>query len=116
MEPSKQLDLRYIAGLFDGEGCISLHVNRSGVPERYAKPRDVIQVSITNTFREVLDILKTQFGYGCVHKTNNPKNPKHKQCYSWTMTANKAKTFLREIEPFLIIKGAKARMVLNVGV
>lgn len=107
------LDIRYIAGLFDGEGCISLHTDSSGVPERYKKPRKVFQVSITNTYKPVLLDLKRQFGCGSVHRNSKPKKAHYKQCYSWTVTGGNAMRFLELIEPYLRIKGAKARRVLG---
>lgn len=106
------MKLSYIAGLFDGEGCISQHVNRSGVPERYKKPRNVLQVSITNTYLPVLETIKAFFGFGCIHKLTR-KAEHHKQCYSWTVTGKRARMLLGAIAPYLIIKKEKALGVIH---
>lgn len=48
----------YIAGLFDGEGCVSVSVRKDG--------RLNFQVKITQKDRSILDIIANALGYGVV--------------------------------------------------
>ena len=73
----------YVAGLFDGEGCIYI-----------AKNLGAVQVSITQQSTGILRLLKQRFG-GTVSKYGK------QHCHKWRIT-NKVEmvNFLKAIEPF----------------
>jgi hypothetical protein len=88
-------ELAYAAGLFDGEGSISLvrqNNNRSHSP----------QVSVASNDCEVLVWFQKRFGGSIV--TKQPRKPTHSVSYDWRLTDRRALTFLRIIRPYLVIE------------
>lgn len=100
------LNKKYIAGLFDGEGWISL---RPQSKNRYLSSI-TIQVGMGIT-HPIVKRLHDKFG-GCFYIQKGTK--KHKPCYRWTL-ANKPdiKRFLTIIYPYLIIKKEQAKIMLK---
>lgn len=86
--------LSYLAGFFDGEGTISIRPKIKQCPF-------VLFVSITNTRRDVLDIIKNEYG-GCITTRKRPGN--NKPAFTWKTFAKKAILFLNDIGPYLILK------------
>ena len=87
------LSNEYIAGLFDGEGCISITAGH------------FIRISITNCNQEVLELVQQTLGYGKVRL----KSSKSK-CYDFRIDNRvDIKRFLQAVSPFLIVKKEKAK-------
>lgn len=89
----KEVDLAYVAGLFDGEGTVTL--TKSNSWKRFKSP----QVSITSTTYEIIAFLQEKFGgYVCkqkVYKTH------HKQSWSWRLTNDTVFPFLQAIIKYM---------------
>ena len=88
-------ELAYAAGLFDGEGSISLvrqKNNRSHSP----------QVSVASNDHEVLAWFQNHFGGSIV--TKQPRKSTHSVSYDWRLTDRRALTFLKLIRPYLVIE------------
>lgn len=86
-------DLAYAAGLFDGEGTVTLgrtHANKRRYPV----------ISLTSTTKELVDIMKELFG-GSIRARKIPKNPKHNQAWIWELTNDSAIEVLCKILPHL---------------
>ena len=90
-----EAEIAYTAGLFDGEGSITLTPIRS---TRFPSP----QVAVASNDREVLEWLKAQFG-GSI-STKQPRRPTHSVSYDWRLTDRRALGFLRQIRPYLKIQ------------
>ena len=90
--------LAYLAGFFDGEGCISINRNL------------VLRLSVRNINQEVLKLCENQFG-GYTHKTT--LHPKRTQSYSWTISGVGACYALIRIFPWLIIKKEEAKVAIS---
>ena len=83
-------ELAYTAGLFDGEGSISLvrqNNNRSHSP----------QAAVASTDLEVLCWLQKRFGGSIV--TKPPRKEHHSVSYDWRLTDRRALNFLTLIRP-----------------
>jgi len=88
-------ELAYAAGLFDGEGSISLvrqRINRSHSP----------QVAVASTDHEVIRWFQQRFGGSVV--TKPPRKSSHSVSYDWRLTDRRALDFLKLIRPYLIIE------------
>ena len=88
-------ELAYAAGLFDGEGSISLvrqKNNRSHSP----------QVAVASNDLEVLVWFRKRFGGSIV--TKRPRKSTHSVSYDWRLTDRRALTFLQLIRPYLVIE------------
>ena len=105
----RTVERSYIAGLFDGEGCVSIY--RAGKPygNNY---RYELLVFISNNYREPIDWLYKVFG-GCI-KTRYANIEKNwRTNYIWRLNSNQAASFLKIIEPYLRIKHEQAKLAIN---
>jgi hypothetical protein len=96
-------EIAYLAGIIDGEGCIML--------QRQDGSFSICPIlSIANTNLDLIDWLKTRLGgsIGC-----NPRaNSGCKDVYQWHVMANNAVELLKQVRPFLRIKGKQADAVI----
>lgn len=90
------LSLEYIAGFFDGEGCVC-------VP----RTRGYLHVNIANKHRGVLEGIQKQFG-GCLRET-------HTGVYTLFMATRGAERFLVALLPFLVVKREVAELGIEVS-
>lgn len=96
----RDVDLAWIAGFFDGEGCIRARASKKGAR---------LKVTLTQQDRAPLDWIKSEFGGG-VYATGNAKT-----CYRWEVDCGRASAFLRAIRPYLRVKAARADLALSVS-
>ena len=100
------MNLGYVAGLFDGEGCIGVYAsNQNGI---------MLRVGLANTDELVVRDLQKMFG-GSVNKVTRRSNMKLDQ-WSWQTSGAASKLFLSEIIGLLRIKKAQAFEALKVPV
>ena len=98
------MDASYIAGLFDGEGCINVVRGKDSLG---------FNVSITNTNEKVLQGVKMFLGYGKIHRRHDKRYPKHSPVYAWRIHHRiDIHKFLTLLLPHLIIKKDKAERTL----
>lgn len=88
-------DFVYAAGLFDGEGSVSLVKHRT---TRWHSP----QVSVASTDHEICEWFQTRFGGSIV--TKQPRMPNHSLSWDWRLTDRRALDFLQKIRPYLVIE------------
>jgi hypothetical protein len=101
-----KIDLAYAAGLFDGEGSISIHPYMSR-GHGYFK----LVVTVANTNAAIVEWLSTMFhGVTSVQKR---KDETHKIVYRWSMADRAAGRFLRLIYPYLKIKRLRAELGIS---
>lgn len=96
----------YVAGLFDGEGYVTIDVSTHRSGRKYHR----VIVSIANTDRRPLDKLLSQYG-GFL--TNQPS--KGKRAWRWSTSNKTAIEFLKNIYPHLIIKKEQASVAILYG-
>lgn len=92
------LSPEYVAGFFDGEGCVNITVR--------GEFRQVcLRVMVANTEPTILAALCAQFG-GCLNKPQR-HNKRWKQSRQWSITGHGAIRFLSVIRPYSRIKSAQ---------
>lgn len=97
------LSKEYIAGFFDGEGCIRLGKYRHGKYITYSP-----QCHITNKYIDTLIKIKEQYAGNLRPNSANPS------CFQLTISGYKnIKRFLSDICPFLRQKKKEANMTLE---
>src|SRR3990167_9987731 len=95
-------EIAYIAGFFDGEGCILIkHANQGG--NSY-----YVIAHITNTNELILGMVKNLFG-GNIRVQEKGRN---KKVFSWSISTSEAVDFLKTIEPFLNEKQEQALLAI----
>jgi hypothetical protein len=96
----QEIDLAYIAGLFDGEGSISI-IKNNNVKDRIT-PGFTLVVALANNDFEAHQFLLEKFG-GSVNSSN-----RWYRTYQWKLLANEASKFLTLILPYLKLKKKRA--------
>lgn len=91
-------DLAYLAGIFDGEGCIIISPG----------PQHQIRMDVTNTHRGVIDWLRDTFG-GRVQAT---KRGQYRRIYRWGASHRRAVALLKFLLPYLHVKKEQAELAI----
>lgn len=108
--PHDPVILAYVAGIMDGEGHISININKSDTCKRGF--RHIIHVSMINSDLKLMNLFTSWFG-GHVSKIKRPELYR-KQCYDWRLWAkNEQAEFLNAIYPYLRIKKKVADLVIK---
>lgn len=102
-----KISTQYVAGLFDGEGSISVAVVRGG-PR--SSPHHRLAVTLTIAHRAVLDEIATRWG-GSVFEKGPRKNGGTMIC-EWKIQGPPAAAFLREIRRHMVVKRPQADLAL----
>lgn len=100
---TKREKLAYVAGIIDGEGCISIH---SGPDNR----NWTIRLTVDMQSKRIIDNLVGVFGGRC--------NPVTKETakfviYYWYLSGKKAYEALKKMKPYLVEKQAQADMAIK---
>lgn len=90
------LSSEYIAGLFDGEGYVTLHGRKDGYIMCY--------VGIVMQDTRVLDLLLQQFPESVIYGHDKNNKLSNGNCSSWRLNSKSAKVFVDTILPYCILK------------
>jgi len=97
---SRETDSAYIAGFFDGEGCVGVHTD-----SRNMKP--YLMIRANNTDRVNLQFLADKIGG---HVQKNPRSARRKPIYLWLACGVEAAMILSRLLPYLIDKKERAEL------
>lgn len=93
----------YLAGIMDGEGCISAAFTKSGKP--------MLRIRMGNNYFPLIDLFQRLYG-GWFH-TQKARN-KTLEFYTWEITTKEQREkFLLQITPYLRIKREQAEIALQ---
>ena len=106
--PAKAIEAAYVAGLFDGEGSVSIASARA---QHGTFPQYWLFLNITNTDEGLIAYLRERFG-GFVTSARQ-RQAHHRPCWKWTLQSEKAVEFLRLIRPHVRIKGPQIDLALE---
>jgi len=108
----EEFEKAYWAGFTDGEGCIEIKKQPPNPNRKRTHPSYILNVAISNTKPEVL--LKL-LPYGASINITIPRGNKRKQRprYIAFIGCKKAREFLMEIYPYLVIKKEEAEIALT---
>jgi hypothetical protein len=100
----------YLAGLVDGEGCLSIcrDVNAKG-------PNYFVVFSIANRDGAIMDWLFGTFGGAVYTKSNKGFNGERIPIYEWRLYRDHAVPIVKRILPFLRIKRHQAEVWLRMA-
>ena len=97
-------ELAYLAGFFDGEGCISIS-KRSRTAHGYG-----LMVSVSQLNPEPLLVLRKRFG-GSISRSKDKRG--FRTLVVWTIGARLALAALEEMRPYLSVKADEADVALE---
>ena len=100
-------NLIYIAGLFDGEGHVSIPISK----RRGQTPQYWLQIGITNRDKNLLENVQKILGVGHINIDERKDNPtKARICYRWIANSQEAAKVLTKILPYLRTKRKQAEL------
>ncbi len=102
--------LAYIAGLFDGEGHISIPVKkRDG-----QKPQHFLQIGITNRKLHLLTYVQKALKMGHINiDERHYDTGKARTCYRWITNSKEAEQALKLLLPYLREKNQQAELAIE---
>jgi hypothetical protein len=100
----------YLAGFFDGDGCVNIATHR--IPGSIS-PIYYMQVIFSQATREVLDRIQTLLGYGKVYKLREAKGKATRPLFAYIVNGKQAERTLCLMLPYLYIKKEQAEVALQ---
>lgn len=104
----RKTDWAYLAGFFDGEGCITLAPTQ--VKGKWQKTF-ILRVQLASTNEWAIQAVK--FACGGVVSIDRQRSGNHKLAYRWVISSNNALVFLGQILPYLKIKRPLAELAIK---
>lgn len=98
----------YVAGIIDGEGCITL--NRYRPPRTDLSVRYTPLVQVGNTNSDLTTMLQRSFGG---HVNVRPGTTTHRTCFVWVITGPGAGVTLRTVREHLQLKRPQCDLLLE---
>lgn len=102
-----KITLQYIAGFFDGEGSIGIYYRQR------TKNGFHLRTQLTNNknknMQKLMEYLMYRFGGNLSEQVTLSGNIK----YNWQLNSDKAVSFLKKIEPYLVFKKDQAIVAIN---
>ena len=99
-------EIAYAAGMFDGEGSVDIY---NATPAKASKsPSFMLRVTIVQKDGQIMDWLHKHFD-GYVALDNHGGH----YIYRWDIRSQKAKAFLLQILPYVLIKKAQVELALK---
>ena len=102
------LTLAYYAGIFDGEGHITI-----GASKRDKRTDYWLQIGVVNTNRSILESLQADFGVGHLSKLFGSGEGNRLPSWAWRCTSNQAMHVLNALLPFLRLKREPAKLAIE---
>ena len=121
-ECKKQIDYARLAAFIDGEGWVSI-LRRKNHSERKTGNKNLTYsfvIGVANTSIPLHTWLEEIFGGKTYSRKNREnivikgeKTKQNKKAYQWHITSHDAIKLLKQIRPYLIIKGAQADLAFE---
>ena len=103
------IDIRYIAGFWDGEGTINIHRQKI---KNSDKMQHFLYVKVSNTNKEILEKIKKFFGRGIITSNGIPVKG-HRKAWQYQASCNNAYKVIEILYPYLIVKKEQAELAMQ---
>jgi hypothetical protein len=102
-----EASLAWAAGLFDGEGCISIHTNASG-------KQHTLRMTMQMVHKPTIERLRDIIGSGSINKAPRSKrNRNFRTAWCYSVVCQQAVTALERLRPHLVTKATEADIALT---
>jgi hypothetical protein len=109
MNNPTEIELAYIAGVMDGEGCVT--ILRQKFPRKFQYRLFLV---VSNTNEEVIRYLHNILGCGAVHPLRRTqKRDTHMDVWQWQASFSDAYSVLTALYPYLIVKRRDALIAME---
>lgn len=102
------VDLAYMAGIVDGEGCIAIERFRNQPSRNPPSYCYRLKIRIGNTNQGLIEYLRLSLG-GSV-KTVKPRTERDKEAWEWYTAGEPAVEYIKLLLPYLRIKRPQAEL------
>lgn len=111
LSQDKSPSAEYLAGLFDGEGCIDVQrcYPKKSRGRLYVRPR--VRMCMANSAIWMMRLLHSTFGGHLVHRKAAKRNQQDSWSLEW-LNGDAIRIFLQTTLPHLILKAEQAKLVL----
>jgi len=100
----------YLAGLFDGEGCIFIQKHKY---PSYGYPSYMLYARINMCHQPMIALLAEDLEASIITHRKSLKNPNHRDAYEISLHGVKAADFLYRIYSKLVVKQEEARLAIE---
>lgn len=104
----KETNIPYVAGLFDGEGCVYIYERKA--VGGMVNPSFAMAVTVSSTNSDILYWLKGLFG-GSINFHKRVKLI-HRTCGEWRICSLQALPLLKSIQPYVRIKKEQVNLAI----
>ena len=114
--PLTVAEIAYIAGLFDGEGCVTCKLKPTKRKDRGDKVYNqwYIRCEICMTEKDVIEWVHETLGFGWSREKKYKKRPKHyKRQWRWSCGYRDALTFAKLMWPHSQVKLHKLEQIID---
>jgi hypothetical protein len=120
MNTLTETDKAYLAGLIDGEGCIT--IGKQLRPDLTPTPAYAMRLIIAQSDKDFLEHWHEIVGIGVLLRRSKESVGKHIQpkyrdncleVYTWQLSSKEAAQLLREVLPYLVMKKRQAEIALH---
>ena len=114
--PLTVAEIAYIAGLFDGEGCVTCKQKPTKRADRKGKVYNqwYIRCEMSMTEKEVIEWVHETLGFGWSREKKYSKRPKHyKRQWRWSCGYRDALTFAKLMWPHAQVKLHKLEQIID---
>lgn len=105
----KKTDVAYLAGIFDGEGCVHIKRNKRKDCPKGIQYELIATVRMSNEY--ICRLFQMAFG-GRIYQCKK-REIYHKQLWQWIVASHQASDFLETLSPYLIEKKAEATLAFK---
>ena len=106
------LDIRYVAGLMDGEGCIAIRRRDDRPKPRNQRVSYALVVQISMTHERVIHELHQSMG-GAMSEIKWHRRMNNRPAYQWRLYSNACAEFLEKCLPYLIVKREETLLAIS---
>lgn len=113
-KPLSPTQKAWLAGFIDGEGFIGITFQRKKeTSQQSASPLFHPYLIITNTNEDSILYVKKLIREGCIYKLKG-NSPRLSPTFQYKLTTKRVlKSFLKEVEPFLIVKKKQCKLIMK---
>lgn len=108
------VDSAYLAGIIDGEGCITIGMRSPNPAAREKSFNIVYNLRVEMTDEKLIRWIHEATGCGNVYH-NKSKKAGHKETWLWTATSRQAAEILAKVRPFLRLKFEQADLFIELS-
>lgn len=112
MPLTRQEQLAWAAGIFDGEGCISIGYAKPQPKSRHHKPSYRLTVRVTMGHEPTVRRFAEIAGTSTVHD-HGARTERANASWTWLAMARKGEAALKLLQPYLLTKAAECEIALE---